>query len=169
MSLEYFPTIVISFDDLFDGRLKPFGITTNVETGALIAPDGTPTIIGRTDNGHAQFPEQMPVLIRNAIAAEFCMDLSYSEEATHVVIEGPSCADAGFIARWCNAALECDRLLQQHFVDDPEFRKKIERLEIACLIVFGPSAAGFIRRWLKDGQSFHLNSALHIGQRYSPS
>ena len=34
---------------------------------------------------------------------------------------------------------------------------KIERLEIACLIEFGPSAAGFIRKWLKDRQSFHLN------------
>ena len=157
MSLEYFPTLGISFDDVFDGRLKPFGITTNLETGALIAPDGTPTIIGRTDNGHAHFPEKMPVVIRNAIAAEFYADLSYCEEATHVVVEGPCCGDADFIARWCNAALECDRLLQQHFVDDPEFRNEIFRLEIACLIEFGPSAAGFIRKWLKDGQSFHLN------------
>ena len=157
MSLEYFPTLGISFDDVFDGRLKPFGITTNLETGALIAPDGTPTIIGRTDNGHAHFPEKMPMVIRNAIAAEFYADLSYCEEATHVVVEGPCCGDADFIARWCNAALECDRLLQQHFVDDPEFRNEIFRLEIAYLIEFGPSAAGFIRKWLKDRQSFHLN------------
>jgi hypothetical protein len=157
MSVEYFPTIGISFDDLFDGRLKRFGITTNVETGALIASDGTPTIVGRTDKGHAQFPDQMPVVTRNAIAAEFYANLSYREEATHVVVEGPSCVDAGFIARWCNAALECDRLLQQHFVDDPEFRKKSDLLEIACFIKFGPAAAGLIRKWLKDRHSFHLN------------
>src|SRR4051794_25692820 len=157
MSVEHFPTMGIRFDELFDGRLKRFGITTNVETGALIAPDGTPTIIRRADKGYAQFPEKMPVLIRDAIAAEFYADLSYCGEATHVVVEGPCCGDAGFIARWCNAALECDRLLQQHFVDHPEFRKKIDRLEKLYMIQFAPAAATFIRKWLKDTQTFHLN------------
>src|SRR3954451_8939907 len=148
MSVEHFPTMGIRFDELFDGRLKRFGITTNVETGALIAPDGTPTIVRRTDKGYAHFPEQISAVIRNAISAEFYADLSYCEEDTHVVVEGPCCGDAGFIARWCNAALECggapdrwcnaalecDRLLQQHFVDHPEFRKKIDRLEKLYMI-----------------------------------
>src|SRR2546421_12978387 len=99
MSLENFPDNQIAFDDLFDGRLKRFGATSNIETGALIAPDGIVTIVRRTDKRHVQFPEKMPVLIRNAIAAEFGTDLSKCGELTHVVVEGPSCGDADFISR----------------------------------------------------------------------
>jgi hypothetical protein len=157
MSIEHYPCNEIPFDDLFDGRLKRFGITTAAKTGALIAPDGTPMFVLRTDKGYAQFPENMPVLIRNAMAAEFGTDLSECGELTHVVIEGPSCGDAQFISRWLNVATECDRLLQQHFTGSPEFRKSIFRLEIEYLIEFAPAAAAFIRKWLKDRQSFHLN------------
>src|SRR2546421_614402 len=154
MSLEHFPGNQISFDDLFDSRLERFGITTDAETAALIAPDGTPAIVRRTGEGHAQFPEKIPVLIRNAIAAEFRTDLSRCGEATHVVVEGPWCDDAAFISRWLDDAMACDRLLQQHFKEHPEFRKSIFRLEIEYCIAFAPAATAFIRKRLKDRQSF---------------
>src|SRR2546423_1536146 len=38
MSIEHYPCNEIPFDDLFDGRLKRFGITTHAKTVALIAP-----------------------------------------------------------------------------------------------------------------------------------
>jgi hypothetical protein len=82
VSLEYFPDNKISFNDLFDGRLERFGFTTAAEAAALIAPDGTTTIVRRTDQGHAQFPREIPVVIRNAIATEFCTDLLRWGEAT---------------------------------------------------------------------------------------
>src|SRR5258706_1721010 len=110
MSLEHFPSNEISFSDLFDGRLERFGVTIDAERGALIAPDGTATIVQHTDKGHAQFPKAMPVLIRNAIAAEFGMDLLKHGEGTHVVIERASCCDAEFISRWLDAASASDRL-----------------------------------------------------------
>jgi hypothetical protein len=157
MSLEHFPRNEICFSDLFDGRLERFGVTTNNETAALIAPDGTATIVRPTNMGHAQFPKKMPILIRNAIAAEFRIDLSECGEPTHVVVEGPSCGDAEFICRWLNAAIDSDRLLQQHFEQEPEFRKSISRLEIEYCIEFAVAGTAFIRKWLKDRQSFVLN------------
>jgi hypothetical protein len=157
MTIEHFPGDEIPISHLFDGRLERFGITTGTETAALIAPDGTSIIVRATDEGYAQFPEKMPLLIRNAIANEFRTDLSKFGELTHVVVEGPSCGDAEFICRWLDDAMACDRLLQQHFKDHPEFRKSIFRLEIEYCIEFGPVGAAFICKWLKDRQSFHLN------------
>jgi hypothetical protein len=157
MSLEHFPSNEISFIDLFDGRLERFGVTTDNEKGALIASDGTIITVRRTDMGHAQFPKKMPVLIRNAIAAEFRIDLSECGEPTHVVVEGPSCGDAEFICRWLNAAIESDRLLQQHFEQEPGFRKDIIRLEMMYCVEFAPAATAFIRKWLKDRRSFSLS------------
>src|SRR6476659_9482060 len=157
MSLDHFPSNEISFIDLFDGRLERFGVTTDNEKGALIAPDGTTITVRRTDMGHAQFPKKMPVLLRNAIAAEFRIDLSECGEPTHVVVEGPSCGDAEFICRWLNAAIESDRLLQQHFEQEPDFRKDIFRLEMMYCVEFAPAATAFIRKWLKDRRSFSLS------------
>jgi hypothetical protein len=150
MSLEHFPSNEIYFIDLFDGRLERFGVTTDNETGALIAPDGTVTIVQRTDQGYVQFPKKMPVLIRNAIAAEFRIDLSACGEPTHVVVDGPLCGDAEFIYRWLNAAIESDRLLQQHFEQEPDFR-------MMYCVEFAPAATAFIRKWLKDRRSFSLS------------
>jgi hypothetical protein len=157
VSLEYFPDNKISFNDLFDGRLERFGFTTAAEAAALIAPDGTTTIVRRTDQGHAQFPREIPVVIRNAIATEFCTDLLRWGEATLVLVEGPSCVDAECISRWFDAAMACDRVLQQHFRSNPEFRKSISRLELEYCIAFAPAATTFVRKWLKDRHSFHLN------------
>jgi hypothetical protein len=159
MSLENFPNQEIPFDDLFDGCLERFGITTNAveQPGALIAPDGTATIIVPDDEGFAQFPQKMPVLVRNAVAAEFSVDFPGLGEQTCVVIEGPCCGDAEFICRWLNAALESDQLLQQHFEQKPDFRKIISRLEVEYCIEFAPAAAAFIRKWLKDRRSFYID------------
>jgi hypothetical protein len=159
MSLELFPKNAISFESLFDGRLQRFGITTDAveKTGALIAPDGDATIVQRTNEGNALFPARMPILVRNAIAAEFRTDLQSNGEGTHVVVEGASCGDAEFICRWVNAALECDRLLQQHLNENPEFRKTISRLELMYCIEFASAATAFIRSWLKDRRSFSLS------------
>jgi hypothetical protein len=157
MSLEHFPRNEISFNYLFDGRLERFGVAADTETGALIAPDGTATIVQRIDKDYAQFPQKVPVLIRNAIAAEFRIDLSECGELAHVVVEGPSCGDAEFICRWLNAAMESDRLLQQHFEQKPEFRKSISRLETEYCVEFAPAGTVFIRKWLKDRRSFVLN------------
>jgi hypothetical protein len=158
MSLENFPNNEISINDLFDGRLERFGITTdNEQLGALIAPDGSTIIVGRTDKGYTQFPQKMPVLIRNAIASEFSIDLLECGETNFVVVEGPSCGDAKFISDWLSAALECDGLLQRHFKESPDFRKSIFRLEVEYCIGFAPAATAFIRKWLKDRRSFSLN------------
>ena len=157
MSLEYFPSNDICFSDLFDGRLERFGVTTDNETGALIAPDGTTIIVQRTDKGHAQFTQKLPVLIRNAIATEFAVDLLKHGEGTHVVIERASCGDAEFISRWLDAASASDRLLQEHYNDSPEFRKDIFRLEMMYCVEFAPAATAFIRKWLKDRRSFSLS------------
>jgi hypothetical protein len=158
MSLELFPNNEIPFKDLFDGRLKRFGITTDAgeKLGALIAPDGNATIVQPTDGGHVEFPDSMPVLVRNAIAAEFALDLLKHGEGAHVVIEGPSCGDAEFISRWLDAASASDHMLQQHYTDDPEFRKKIVRLEVMYCVAFAPAATAFIRKWLKDRRSYSL-------------
>jgi hypothetical protein len=137
MSLEHFPRNEISFNYLFDDRLERFGVAADTETGALIAPDGTATIVQRTDKDYAQF-------LRNAIAAKFRIEL------THVVVEGPSCGDAEFICRWLNAAMESDRLLQKHFEREPEFRTSISRLETQYCIEFALAGTVFIRKWLKD-------------------
>jgi hypothetical protein len=159
MSLENFPNQEISLDDLFDGCLERFGITTNTvdQPGALIAPDGTAIIIIPTDEGFAQFPRKMPVLIRNAIAAEFSTDFARLRDQTCVVIEGPCCCDAEFIRDWLDAALESDQLLLQHFERKPELRKKLSRLEVEHCIEFAPAAASFIRKWLKDRRSFYID------------
>jgi hypothetical protein len=159
MSLELFPNNEIPFANLFDGRLKRFGITTDAgeKLAALIAPDGNATIVQPTDAGHVQFPDSMPVLVRNAIAAEFALDLLKHGEGTHVVIERPSCGDAEFISRWLDAASASDHLLQQHYKDNPEFRKEIFRLEVMYCVEFAPAATAFIRNWLKDRRSFSLS------------
>jgi hypothetical protein len=159
MSLENFPDKEISFNNLFDGRLKRFGITIDAvdQPGALIAPDGTAIIIIPTDEGFAQFPSKMPVLLRNAIAAEFSVDSPESGERACVVVEGPSCDDADFIRGWLDAALHSDQLVLQHFERKPDFRKVISRLEVEYCIEFAPAAAWFVRKWLKDKRSFYIN------------
>jgi hypothetical protein len=159
MSLENFPNQKIAFDDLFDGRLERFGITTNAveQPDALIAPDGAATIIVPTENGFAQFPSKMSVLLRNAVAAEFSTDFPELGEQTCVVIECPCCDDAEFIRGWLDAALQSDQLLQQHFEQKPDFRKIISRLEVEYCIEFAPAAAWFIRKWLKDKRSFYID------------
>jgi hypothetical protein len=127
------------------------------QPGALIAPDGTATIIVPNDKGFAQFPRKMAVLVRDAIAAEFFIDFPESGESVWVVIEGPSCVDAEFIRRWLGAALASDQVLQHYFKQVPEFQKAVSRLEVGYLIAFAPAAAAFIRKWLKDRRSFSLN------------
>jgi hypothetical protein len=159
MSLEHFPCNEIPFEDLLDGRLERFGISTDAgdEIAALIAPDGTATILLRTAKGYAQFPRKVPVVVRNAIAAEFDTDLPEGDDFSHVVVEGPSCGDAEFICQWLNAALESDRLLDQHSTKDPPFWNSMLRLEMESLIEFAPAATAFIRKWLKNRRSFSLN------------
>ena len=59
MCIEVFPGSKIVFPELFDGRLKRFGVGAKTSgsgsTGALIAPDGTATIVRKSDDGCAEF------------------------------------------------------------------------------------------------------------------
>jgi hypothetical protein len=159
LSLENFPDNEISFEDLIDGRLERFGITTDGvnQPGVLFAPNGSSIVVTRTDTGNVQFPESMPVLIRNAIATEFKTDLADYGEPTHVVVEGPSCGDAEFIRDWLNAAVKSDQVLQLLFELHPGFRRSISRLETMYSIEFATAATAFVRKWLKDRQTFSLN------------
>src|SRR6476646_509715 len=147
MSLEHFPGNEISFTELFDGRLERFDVTTDNETGALIAPDGTVTIVQRTDQGYVQFPEKMPVVVQNAIAAEFRIDIPERGEVTHVVVVGPSCGDFDFISRWQNAVLECDRMIERYNMVLLREMYPLELLE---------NSRALIRKW-QDSGSFVLD------------
>ena len=164
MPLEYFPNKEIRFAKLFGGRLKCFGIDTEVDglTGKLIAPDGTVTVVQKTTGGGSSFAGKMPVVVRNAVAQAFNLDFIEMCEGTHVVVEGPAfnsenLSSALFIIEWLKAAVGCDRLLQAYLDRNPSFREYIARLEIGYLVEFAPAAVAFIRKWQGDRCSFSLD------------
>ena len=64
---------------------------------------------------------------------------------------------ARFHIPWLQAAIDCDRLLQAYLSENPSFRERIARLEIAFHMEFAPSAVAFIRKWQKDSCSFSLD------------
>jgi hypothetical protein len=162
--LEYFPNKKTWFVKLFDGRLKRFGIGTEVDglTGKLIAPDGTVTVVQKTVAGRSSFVGKMPVLVRNAIAQAFNLDFIKMYEGTHAVVEGPALnsedlSSALFIIGWLKAAVDSDRLLQAHLGRNPSLQECIARLEIGYRFEFAPAAVAFIRKWQKDGCSFSID------------
>jgi hypothetical protein len=158
MTLELFPNNEIPFEKLFDDRLQKFAITVAAEqkVGALIAPDGTVTIVQRTDQGYVQFPEKMPVVVQNAIAEEFRIDIPERGEVTHVVVVGPSCGDFDFISRWQNAVLECDRMIERYYNERQEFRYKMVLLREMYPLELLENSRALIRKW-QDSGSFVLD------------
>ena len=79
------------------------------------------------------------------------------DNARYVLIEPPGPIDAGFTISWLQAAIHADRILQYYFEHNPDFRKSIERLEVAHCIEFAPPAMAFLRAWLTDLGPFTLN------------
>jgi hypothetical protein len=73
MCIEVFPGSKIVFPELFDARLKRFGVGAKTSgsgsTGALIAPDGTAMIVRKS--GCAEVSGKMPLAVRDAVAREF--------------------------------------------------------------------------------------------------
>jgi len=124
--------------------------------------------VQRIDKDHAQFPQKVPVLIRDAIAAKFRIELSECAELTHVVVEGPSCGDAEFICRWLNAAMESDRLLQQHFEREPEFRTSISGWKEYCIEFRARRNSGSFASGSRTDDHLYLTSEIQCGPRYSP-
>jgi hypothetical protein len=156
--VEFFPG-KIAFTELFDGRLKRFGIgaKANNSTGALSGPDGIVTIVQRGSDGCAKFLGKMSVPVCNAIAREFKIDIPlFSLPKTHVVVEGP-CCDGQFVHDWLKSAIECDRIVQLHCTREPEFRELFGRLPVVYGIHFTSAATAFIRKLMRDCRSFSLN------------
>ena len=99
------------------------------------------------DEMNASFKE---VAIARCRSAELC--------GIHwILVEGPCSGNAEFAYRWLQSAIEADRLLQGYFHENPDFRSRIRRLEIACNIEFAPSAMAFIRMWLERGVAFSVD------------
>jgi hypothetical protein len=161
--LENFPN-KIRFAKLFDCRLKDFGIDTEVDgpTGKLIAPDGTVTVVQKTAGGGSSFAGKMPLLVRNAIAQEFKVDLYPIIQRTHVVIEGRG-RDPQLISALLGAATECDQLLGAHLEHNYEFLDLAPRLanyELAYSVDFSLTVLELVRRALNQGAfCFHLHKS----------
>ena len=46
--------------------------------------------------------------------------------------------DAEFASRWLASAMDADRILSRHCLDNPEFKSAIERLEALYAVEFSP-------------------------------
>jgi hypothetical protein len=80
-----------------------------------------------------------------------------SEREPWVLVEGPSSGDAEFTSQWLLAAIAADRLLEEYYAKDPNFRPSILGLETMYCIEFVPAAMAFLRKWLKTQTAFSLS------------
>ena len=80
-----------------------------------------------------------------------------SQIETWVLVEGPSSVDGKFTSQWLLAAISADRLLEDYYAKDPNFRPSIVGLETMNCIEFVPAAMAFLRKWLKTRSAFSLS------------
>jgi hypothetical protein len=123
----------------------------------LYSPAGESIQVHCGKHNRACFDRKIPVPILNAVSVEFDIDLSEVGEEAYVTVEGPSCSDAELMMQWLQAAIECDRLLEQYRQEHPEFRDSISNLEVIALIYFKSAATAFLRKWLKSRVAFSLS------------
>jgi hypothetical protein len=71
-----------------------------------------------------------------------------AEEAV-VIVEGPAtCAE--FALHYLQAAMHFDHALEAYFIEHPDFRQTIGRLEVIACVHFSSSATEFVSRWLSN-------------------
>lgn len=163
LTLELFPKKNISFDRLFDGRLRKFGITDlSIDPSGgyniLVAPDGRRVPVGRGLDGAARFGSEMPISLINAIAGEFEIDCRETQEAPHVLVQTHAQDSSAYMAEWFAAVRRCDYSLEPAPYDHPVYSRLLERLNLEYHYAFDSAALHFIRRWQQDdGWSFVLN------------
>jgi hypothetical protein len=163
LTLELFPNKNISFESLFDGRLRKFGITvlSNDPSGGyriLVAPDGRKVPVGCDLDGAARFGAEMPISLMNAIAAEFEIDHRETEDAHYVLVQTHAQDSSAYMAEWFAALRRCDYPLKPAPYDHPAYSSLIERLNLDHHYAFDSAALHFIRGWQQDDQwSFVLN------------
>jgi hypothetical protein len=76
---------------------------------------------------------------------------------TVVLVEAPEWGDAKFYGQWLLDAAKANELLHQAKNDDPEFRARIDTLEIIRLLDFGIMATVFLSQ-LVDKDTFSVQT-----------
>jgi hypothetical protein len=80
-----------------------------------------------------------------------------SKQTPFVVVRCLPTGDAEFASRWLAAAIDADRMLSRHCLDNPEFKSAIERLGVVYSVEFSPAALPFVHFWLDSPSAFSLN------------
>jgi hypothetical protein len=80
-----------------------------------------------------------------------------SKQVPFVVVECLPTGDAELASRWLAAAIDADRMLSRHCLDNPEFKSAIERLGAVYAVEFSPAALAFVHFWLNSPSAFALN------------
>jgi hypothetical protein len=74
-----------------------------------------------------------------------------------VLVEGPKPGDAQFLGEWLLAAAKADKLLQEQFELDPDFKQAVNRLEVVYAFVFCPTATKCIELLMTDLTAFPMS------------
>jgi hypothetical protein len=179
MSAEYRPVSAIPFH-VIDKRLEKYGMKVEHHGAvtALIGPLGT--LFATPDGNSTHFERKFDVdtqAVLDAIEREYGIEIVDENDhrfwgfASHddlleaccrpgrptkisprswVLIEGPSIGDAEFAKQWLEVALKADQAMEAYFKEHSAFRQSIQRVEIASLVEFAPSAMAFVRMWLSN-------------------
>ena len=74
-----------------------------------------------------------------------------------ILVEGPRPGDAQFLGQWLLAAAKADKLLQEQFEIDPDFKRAVDRLEGVYGFAFSPTATKCIEFLMTDLTAFPLS------------
>jgi hypothetical protein len=66
-----------------------------------------------------------------------------------VLIEGPAPGDAQFLGQWLLTVAKADKLLQEQFERDPEFKLSVAKIELLYAFAFSPAATKFMQLLMK--------------------
>jgi hypothetical protein len=80
-----------------------------------------------------------------------------NEEQVWVLVEGTAPGAADFLGGWLMMAAEADKLLEEQYDQDPDFRLSVKTIEVVNVFTFSPTATKCIELLMKDLTSFSLS------------
>lgn len=85
----------------------------------------------------------------------------------YCVCDGPAPGDAQFVISWLTEVLAVDRHLEKYFLEHPEFRSRIDLLEMDNMVEFRAPAMVMISKWLKRVDAFYVDLEAWYGELFA--